>query len=825
MWGSLCVYNVPMALDSEGLRTDGLDPLLAYSRNRWHVQESRRCTLGPIPPIRFIDEFLSPLAGRAERKSMLSFQKAFAAIPKRANTPEQIYDPLVLALNEKTASHSRCPEMIFQKTIEDSIRPERLGHTKPHISCFAAENMHLVEQVGRESRDKLGYAEMIIQVAPDSTLDYFADPDPKADADSLAAHKFAREVDDDDEAYRQAERAFGLHVGFAIEIFARQQRTFLFTVAVYGSSARFFRWDRAGCVVSEAFDLHKRPEIFSEFLWRFAHLGDWSRGHDCTVSQATEAQERLFRDTIRQHVALQLELSGDELEKAMLVHYQPGHATILRVDPQQCNGPDPASQEYIVSRPTVTPLQLSGRCTRGYWAVSVDTGKVAFVKDTWRLHSKCDRDVEGDVLWRLNDLGVRNIPSIRLHGDCFLSPIGQRTAADRMCQETKTNRYRKEPWALPIDGKAVRVGKHRHYRLVTDTVGYSLRSAQGTEELLHATHDVLLAMKDALAKGSRIHRDISVGNIILVKEPGSRVRRGCLIDWDASDRVDEKGEALHPGRAGTWAFMSFRMLETTGEYEDSHTFKDDLEALLYVVFYCGIMYLPHDLTEERLTWLYEQFFERSDMFGSETYGGDAKRMNAQGRRYTRTITFGDPAFAEWLNTVMDYHSPLEDVQEKYKGFWDGDHLDEFWSRFLAAHELERGNRTVHQVSKYRLYDRNSLSTETSDSTPSAPSPASTPDPEVRPKRAITELGSDVEDGRSEAKMRRRSGAQSSETANSALSPPPPDAVAPSPLRRSKRIHERSAREVLKPRAATSADAVSSVSPAPRRRGSRGRSRK
>lgn len=62
------------------------------------------------------------------------------------------------------------------------------------------------------------------------------------------------------------------------------------------------------------------------------------------------------------------------------------------------------------------------------------------------------------------------------------------------------------------------------------------------------TRVLILAMRDALAKDSRIHRDLSVGNIILVKEAGSAVRRGYLIDWEASDQVDESGEAKHAGR-------------------------------------------------------------------------------------------------------------------------------------------------------------------------------------------------------------------------------------------------------------------------------------
>ena len=55
-------------------------------------------------------------------------------------------------------------------------------------------------------------------------------------------------------------------------------------------------------------------------------------------------------------------------------------------------------------------------------------------------------------------------------------------------------------------------------------------------------------MRDGLEKGCRLHRDISVGNIILVKEPDSSIRRGYLIDWDASCEANGTGEAVEIGR-------------------------------------------------------------------------------------------------------------------------------------------------------------------------------------------------------------------------------------------------------------------------------------
>ena len=63
---------------------------------------------------------------------------------------------------------------------------------------------------------------------------------------------------------------------------------------------------------------------------------------------------------------------------------------------------------------------------------------------------------------------------------------------DVVFQDTQTDRFVDEPWARRIDGRDVIVNRHRHYRLVTHTVGYPLKDIRGTEELLHATYDAFI---------------------------------------------------------------------------------------------------------------------------------------------------------------------------------------------------------------------------------------------------------------------------------------------------------------------------------------------
>ncbi|KAJ2992450.1 hypothetical protein NUW54_g7931 [Trametes sanguinea] len=583
-------YNVPMALDLQLCRTDGLHPEHATARLWRHIAEGKKSTIGPMPVNSFLEELL-PLPPSATRHR-LSSTAAFNGVPHCADNDAEIYMPLLQALNKRTKTKSRCPGFEFVDTYKRSRRPTHPGYAKPHICCFTPVNAGIVRDASPRSRVEFAYAELFVQVASDPATDIFIDP-----IDTGTTHDFLRNIEDE-ESLEEAEQTYGLHAAYATEIFARQHRLFLFSVSLHGSFARFFRWDRAGCLVSEVFDIRQQPELFTDFLWRFSQLPDAKRGLDTTIPPASSDQEALFRDAIREHVRLQLELEGDELEKAVSAHYLPGHVTVLPVTSRHSSTSEATVHRFIVSRPVVSPLSLTGRGTRGFWAVQATTGRVVFLKDCWRFYPTVE--LEGDVLRRLNDLGVRNVPILTAHGDVPMDPCEGRNT-EPVFQSSLTEEFAKDSWVCTVNGKRIRVNEVWHYRLVTSTVGYGLQTLRGTEELLHATHDALIAMKDAYTKDSRIHRDLSVGNIILIKEPDHAVRKGYLIDWETSDRVDDAGEALHSGRAGTWLFMSIRMLHHLQAY-GKHTLADDLEALLYVVLYCALLYLSHNLSIEEAWW-------------------------------------------------------------------------------------------------------------------------------------------------------------------------------------------------------------------------------
>ena len=292
--------------------------------------------------------------------------------------------------------------------------------------------------------------------------------------------------------------------------------------------------------------------------------------------------------------------------------------------------------------------------------------------------------------------------------------------------------------------------------MVTGTVGRPLKTVRGARELLCSTHDVLIgglyttfsglssdavtatAMRDALAKDFRIHRDISVGNIILVQEPDSHVRKGYLIDWESSCRVDDKGEAIDPGRTvglrllkmawpdnshvpqGTWRYMSIRLLRTTKAHEVKHTFQDDMESLLYVVLYCALLWQPHVLSEEGLTHFISKFFDDAMVYSKRpAEGGFVKVENALSRLWTERIGLHSRDLHDWLDLMMDYHTPPPHRRDELKDKWtDPAFIDSFWADFLRARsDLEADNRTENS-----LYTRHlKLERLTSSSPPPIPS--------------------------------------------------------------------------------------------------------
>ncbi len=118
-----------------------------------------------------------------------------------------------------------------------------------------------------------------------------------------------------------------------------------------------------------------------------------------------------------------------------------------------------------------------------------------------------------------------------------------------------------------------------------------------------------------------------------------------------------------------------------------------MESLLYVVLYCSLLWLPHNLSKDDLSIVISNMFEKRTWRFDHYYGGEGKTINAFDRQFTRPIVFSGPLH-EWLQTVMDYHSPR--ARGLYQGYWsDPHHLDSFWGEFLQTHALRNNDHMPH----------------------------------------------------------------------------------------------------------------------------------
>ncbi|OBZ71143.1 hypothetical protein A0H81_08675 [Grifola frondosa] len=202
-------------------------------------------------------------------------------------------------------------------------------------------------------------------------------------------------------------------------------------------------------------------------------------------------------------------------------------------------------------------------------------------------------------------------------------------------------------------------------------------------------------MLDAYHKDQRIHRDISVGNIIIYRD-GTGVRRGYLVDWELSCRPDFKGKARDYWRTATWQFMSTRILDASQRVQ--HSLQDDMESLLYVVLYCSLRWLSHNLPGEDLYSTMQLLFQHHGKVSGKDVGGGGKSSNMLYRTYTNDVRFENPLLHHWLNTVMDYHRLPDDRGGPDPSKWENpNYLNTFWKNFLQISTLPTNDRVEHEL--------------------------------------------------------------------------------------------------------------------------------
>ncbi|KAH9903276.1 hypothetical protein C8Q73DRAFT_45860 [Cubamyces lactineus] len=374
------------------------------------------------------------------------------------------------------------------------------------------------------------------------------------------------------------EDARGQLIEYAREMCSRQHRCFSFIISVMRHHARFIRIDRTAALVSEAFDYVKDPTPLATFVYRYTKATREARGFDPTATPATRAEAKMFRE-------LPAQFSDQPLLQSVLRKAATPGWPIFKLlirgqwssDDQPMRSDSPiATRAFLVGRPLFRSHSMTGRGTRGFAAYDVVRQTIVFIKDYWRADPP-EHLTEYEVyLALLGDEGQRCkfIPTLLGGGDVCGSP-----GTD--VQRTLSGTFVDPP--LP---------ERVHVRLVMKEVCRRLQSFNDWRELVSVLRDALRAHQSAWEDHGILHRDLSVGNILIYERPSVPKPEvvGLLADWDLAKprQLVLKPKASQPSRSGTWQFLSAGL----GFFPNKpHVLSDDLESVMHVLNWLSLKHL------------------------------------------------------------------------------------------------------------------------------------------------------------------------------------------------------------------------------------------
>lgn len=85
---------------------------------------------------------------------------------------------------------------------------------------------------------------------------------------------------------KKPNKSFAQMTRYVVEIFLRQHREFVFTIAINGDHARLMRWDRCGAIVTESFNYIDDPTPLLLFVHWLADASRAQQGFDTSIRVA-----------------------------------------------------------------------------------------------------------------------------------------------------------------------------------------------------------------------------------------------------------------------------------------------------------------------------------------------------------------------------------------------------------------------------------------------------------------------------------------------------------------------------------------------------------
>ncbi|KAL4250931.1 hypothetical protein ABKN59_005225 [Abortiporus biennis] len=444
----------------------------------------------------------------------------------------------------------------------------------------------------------------------------------------------------------------GQLIAYVTNIFALQNRTHVFSVAVYGSKARFFRFDRAGAFVSDATDYVEDSHYFVDFFRRYNMLSRKQQGYDTSVTVATDVERSLYVDALNnfaQAAAQGVIRTSPAVDYTLTFNQFYRHVYKISISDISNSS---TSLDYIFSAPFYHSASLYGRASKGFVAYSMNRRQLVFLKDTWRAvhpHIECEHEVYEDLISQMPELSSF-LPTIYSAGDVS-DPQPQSTTSTKWKNLEGISWVNGSPDVAPDEMK-----NHQHYRIAEELL-YSIETIEDCEELWQITHDVNFVILMAWHKcQKRLHRDVSPGNVMTDGRG-----RGKLVDWDHSRKMSVGiPDSCHTERTGTWEFISYRLLSSPLEI---HQLVDDMESMFWVFLDVALRFCSHGKLPIHFGYLFYGSPRVDQRLGGCIVGGQGKGSFFELRRDQISslfnLKFFNTAFLEYTNLFKQLNLTLQ----------------------------------------------------------------------------------------------------------------------------------------------------------------------
>ncbi|KAI0788320.1 hypothetical protein C8Q74DRAFT_1446778 [Fomes fomentarius] len=476
-----------------------------------------------------------------------------------------------------------------------------------------------------------------------------------------------------------------------------------YVIGIYGEYARLLRFDHSCALVSERFVLKENPELLQKFLWHFVNpcFGKTVVGCDPSITSLSLDDVAWVKKQLGERGENLKTFNKDVLHgRRMQVYDQKTDTSSWYIVYKAVD-----INAHLFSRATMVWRTIED--TRG--TPTSRPPKLGILKESWRqvvrqsealfyyrladkipeeeryglTKLECGGDLgELDIrLWEQSTLYLHLMPEeqrqLRLSatqvqlnssdnaGPSSPSPSTPPSPSPSPCPSPSPTAcaaighsdpsarhplhyplHQTFSWTLAL-GPKMTYRERSHMRFVVADVGRPVYKFKNTEELVTALQDAVKGHEQAYTKAGILHRDVSIGNILIVDKPSDGSFVGFIHDFDYRHVT---GIIIRKERTGTFYFMAMDLLAIDDFGPVIHGVHHDLESVYWVLLWVVLRHTKHSLGPEKCGHVF-------------TYGNDQQAYDAKMSWIGPTPHF-DTRKSSRL--VVENNEPLTTLLEKFR---------------------------------------------------------------------------------------------------------------------------------------------------------------